>query len=121
MAAAGAALLGAVLPWATVATVFGTISVAGTNGDGRFTVVLGIVIGVLALGGRTSRATGIPVIVLSAILTLAGMVDLGRVSDAAKSANNTGFAHASVGVGLYLTVAAGIAGIVAGILCHKSR
>jgi hypothetical protein len=41
--------VGSIMPWATVTIVFGTINIPGTQGDGIITLILGGVLGVLAL------------------------------------------------------------------------
>jgi hypothetical protein len=54
----GLVLLGSFLPWATVATVFGTVSLNGIDGDGKITMVLGLVlvlIAVLELTGSSAE------------------------------------------------------------------
>ena len=35
--------VGSLLPWASVTSLFGQIDVAGTDGDGKYTLVLGLV------------------------------------------------------------------------------
>ena len=42
-----AVVIGAVLPWASLSTPFGTISKNGSDGDGILTMILGIATGVL--------------------------------------------------------------------------
>jgi hypothetical protein len=54
---AGALLVvGALLPWATVIAPFvGTISAAGTDGDGVITLVLGLLVGACGIVGLRSQ------------------------------------------------------------------
>ena len=52
----GLVLLGSFLPWASVATVFGTVSLNGIEGDGKITVVLGVVLVLIAVLGLTGSA-----------------------------------------------------------------
>ena len=58
----GLVLIGSFLPWATVTTVFGTISVAGTNGDGKITLGVGLAIVLVSIleltGGSVPRCSG---------------------------------------------------------------
>ncbi len=53
IAGAATALVGSFLPWISVATVSGTIDVAGTNGDGRVTLVIAAIAGVCLIIGVT--------------------------------------------------------------------
>lgn len=57
MPAAGAVaailvIIGSVMPWASVTTPFGTVSAAGTEGDGKLTLIAGL----LLLGGAVASA-----------------------------------------------------------------
>lgn len=51
----GLVLIGSFKPWATVTSIFGTVSVAGTQGDGKITLVFGLIIVVLAILELTGR------------------------------------------------------------------
>lgn len=115
---AGAVIAGSLLPWATVTTIFGTIGVNGTEGDGVITLGLGGVLGVLALvelsGGSSTKAIALVV----AIITLAlGGFEYVSVGDRLGDAGNE-FARASVGVGIYVIM--GGAGLAL-FGCQQSR
>jgi hypothetical protein len=98
---AAAIVLGSFLPWASVATVFGTISLAGTEGDGVITLVIGGIIGVLAgleLGGKSRRRTAAMIVGIVALGI--GVFEIANVSDTASEVSSQ-FARASVGIGLW--------------------
>ena len=101
-------LIGALLPWATVSTPFGTLSMAGTEGDGVLTLGAAVVAAAVLLFGRGRRGAAIASAVVGVLVTLVGVYDLANVADAAAEASNE-FARASAGVGLWLTVVGGIA------------
>jgi len=104
--------LGALLPWATVTSVFGTISVAGTHGDGVLTLLCAVAIGVMF--GLWKRPALIVAAVLAGIASLVGVIDLVNIGRAA--ADLGGFIDASPGIGLFLTVLAAIAALVLGVM-----
>src|SRR5215207_130712 len=45
----GLVLVGSFMPWASVATAFGTISIAGTEGDGKITLAVGLAMVLLSV------------------------------------------------------------------------
>src|SRR5665647_2142554 len=101
--------LGAFLPWATV-SFFGSVS--GIDGDGKFTLVCAIAIGVMF--GLWKRPALIVAAVLAGITLIVGildLIDLGRASS-----DFGGFAGVSPGIGLFLTVLAAIAALVLGLM-----
>ncbi len=103
-----AVVVGALLPWVSVSTAFGTLSVSGTEGDGVLTIGGAVVAGALLLFGRGRKWAAVIAAVVGVIVTIIGVYDLANVSSAAADASNE-FAHGSAGVGLWLTVVAGIA------------
>jgi len=111
-------VLGSFLDWATVDSAFGSLGVGGMEGDGKLTLVAGLVAGVLLLLVR-GRAGGIVGAVLLAIAALIGFVDYGNVQEMVDAVESE-FARASVGVGLYLVIAGGILGVVGSVLSLKS-
>jgi hypothetical protein len=104
--------LGALLPWATVSSLFGSISVSGTDGDGVFTLLCGIAIGVMF--GLWKRPALIVAVVLAGISALVGIIDLVDIGRTAGELG--GLVDASPGIGLFLTVLASIAALVLGVL-----
>jgi hypothetical protein len=92
-------ILAAFLPWATL----GPFTISGMKGDGQITLVLGLVMA--GLGARHFVAPGkgtlIPGLIVASLVTLTGLIDAGEVPELAEP-----------GVGLLLTILAGIATIV---------
>lgn len=100
-------VVGALLPWATL----GFISVAGTEGDGVITLILGLATAALALlasvkGSRWPLLVGA---VLSVLVVLIAIYDISDVSSTA-----------SVGSGLWLTLIAGGVAVVAAVLASRA-
>lgn len=115
LAAAGGALgaLGSLLPWATVTTVFGSIDVAGTKGDGKWTAAIGAGVVFLAVVGVVQRLKGamISAGVLAAVGAAVAGYDLSQASNKYASVS-TDVAHVDVGIGLYLCVGGFVAALI---------
>jgi hypothetical protein len=114
----GLVLLGSFLPWATVTTAFGTISVAGTNGDGTITLVVGLVIVVLSILELTRTVRLLNIwggFVGGLVATGIGVLDYADVNDRIAGVSSD-VAQAAVGVGLYAVIAGGVAVIVGAYL-----
>lgn len=114
------ALIGAVLPWAEVRAVFfGQLDVAGTEGDGVITLLLGLVLGalgVLAPLAGNPRWLGVVALVTSVVIFAVGAYDLADVTRAASELRTELFGiDARPGPGLYLTVVAGVVGLAGGV------
>ena len=111
-----ALIIGAFLPWVTASTAFGGgVSVNGIDGDGKITAALGAAAAVILLVGLGSRALHacIGAAVLGAIAAVAAFVDYNDAQDRVRTANATSnLVHASVGVGLWLTLAGAVALVV---------
>lgn len=108
----GLAIMGAILPWASAtAPLIGTVNAAGTEGDGKLTLALGVLVVVLGIVGLTDRRplswwlAGIA----GAVVVWAGVYDAtnasARIADA--EGVSKGLLTASVGIGLWITIAAG--------------
>lgn len=110
----GIILLGSSMPWATIASGFGSIGLAGTEGDGKITRFLGmalIVFGVVSL--TSGRRLSILQVLASLAAGAVAVIDLSNVSSRLASVTS-GFVHASVGAGLYLVLAGALASAVGG-------
>ena len=112
---AAAVILGAFLPWAKV----GGLSVSGTEGDGVLTLILGVAAGLMGgfgiLRGRSGLLVGS---MIAALLALAiGGYDASNINSVADGPFGL---KVTVGMGLYLTILGGIAGIVGPILAMRS-
>jgi hypothetical protein len=107
MGAGALVMLGSLLPWATVSSAFGQISLAGTEGDGKFTLGLGAAIIVGFVGGWVWLQG--PAALGALGLSAYHVVD---VSNNAAEVDSD-FVRASVGWGLWLTFIAAIVAVVA--------
>jgi hypothetical protein len=102
-------VLGSVLPWASAATPFGSLSVAGTEGDGVATVVLGGVGLTGAAVALTGRRLAIVVsIVVAGVAFLVGLYDMASIT-------GTGEAGVQVGIGLWMLLIGAVVAFGAGI------
>jgi hypothetical protein len=109
-AAAGA--IGSVMTWISLMTVFGSIDVKGTQGDGQITLGLGIAAVVLGLLHRYRLAA------VAAVLGIAvSAYDLVNITSKAADLSND-VAHASAGEGLYICLGGFL---VAAIFFFKAR
>lgn len=117
-----ATVIGALLPWAKVQTIFGSISVNGTEGggDGIVTLVLGLLAALVMWG--LARGT-LLASALGALIVAIAAYDIRDVSNRIDEINSDpdGLAKASVGVGLWITLIAGVVLIVAGITAFANR
>lgn len=102
---------GAFLPWAT----WGSISIAGIEGDGRVTLLLGIVAGVLLVGfpGGKRSACGSLLGFLIALIGCYDALDVTRIAPFG--------IRARVGVGLFGTIAGGLIMVASGIISLRKR
>ncbi|BAN02601.1 DUF2510 domain-containing protein [Ilumatobacter coccineus] len=118
LAGAGVGVVGAFLPWVSA----GPFTVNGIDGDGQITVILAVLLGVIGFvvnksaDKRLSTGGRVGGIVLSLGIALIGAYDISEVS----SEVNDLFLPVSVGFGLYLTVLAGVLGLV-GTIGLKQR
>lgn len=94
-------VVGAFLPWASVTTAFGTISVDGINGDGLISAIAAIVGGIASWRGSGSAIV---------LLLLAGLV----VGGVGGYHYYTLEDDLTAGVGLYLTCLSGLVLFVVG-------
>ena len=115
---AGVAILGSLLPWATLnAGAFGSYSVHGFNGDGWFVIIAAIVSIVLTCLNNVNKPMpkgfAIGVIVSGAISTLVTLINLFSIN---KYVTHIGGYGVSIGFGLILSLLASIALVVTGLL-----
>ena len=118
---------GAPLPWAAVSASFiDTVYKAGIDGDGRVTLALGAAAGVLGVvvlvrpgrGGRLLPACGL---VLATIITMIALVNVADVGSVVGSLNAEARAllDTEVGIGLWLTLVAGLTGMAGGVVALR--
>jgi hypothetical protein len=123
--ASGAALLvGAFLPWLEATTIFGNITRSGVSYGPDALVTAGIgtalgVLGILLVTGQTIPRWIRMLAIVAAAAALAIVVyDYGRLENRANSVVSD-VAQASVGIGLWLSLAGAIIGIVGGWLSRQ--
>ena len=115
---AGVAILGSLLPWASLnAGAFGSYSVHGFNGDGWFVIIAAIVSIVLTCLNNVNKPMpkgfALGVIVSGAISTLVTLINLFSIN---KYVTHIGGYGVSIGFGLILSLLASIALVVTGLL-----
>ena len=102
--------VGSILPWAKVSSMFGTISKAGTEGDGMITLIVGIV--VILFGTIVFIIDKYDFAVIFATLSSIGIISVAiidLVSTSRRAAMVSGqYVTASVGEGLYIVLLGGI-------------
>jgi len=125
LVAAVLAIGGSILPWATVSASFlDPVYKAGIDGDGRLTVILGVVLmglGVLSLlpSMAVRRAVPVLVLVVATVITVVTLVNLAGVRSAAGPLNAEArvLVDTQAGIGLWLTLVAGVAAMCVAVLC----
>lgn len=108
-------LLGSLLPWVTAATGFGSVSKAGTEGDGVITLgaaLVGVVAGIAMLSNRSPgpRVMAVVVAVLVLVLVVYEFSDIQRLAGDVDS----DFVKVSPGIGLWLVGIAALGTLVGG-------
>lgn len=106
---------GSLLPWRTATfPLGGTISIAGTEGDGVTTLVLGLVVGTTGLviamqdGSRIASVVGI---VAAAASSIATFIAFGSAREAVDVVEAAGLSTASIGIGLWIVAIGAIAAL----------
>ena len=106
MAGAAAIIIGSLLPWVSVTTIFGSISFNGTEGDGVLTMIAGAIIGAgagIALSrGTASRATGVLIILVGLVSGLIAFNVSSNLANAAELSDSG--VLSSIGGGLWLVI-----------------
>jgi hypothetical protein len=120
--------VGSVLPWATVQVPFnGQLGIAGTEGDGMFTLVLAFVVillGVVGLNGRLGIGVSIAALVGSVLALITGIVDLthiSRIGGESVTLFGSDQAGPSAGVGLVLVMIGAGVSIVGTVILLARR
>jgi uncharacterized oligopeptide transporter (OPT) family protein len=123
-----AAIVAAFLPRITATAAFvGSVSRNGLDGDGQITLVLGVaavVLAVVALRGNLAPLAALVIVAgLGALIAVIGVIDYvdakNRIGDL--TAEERRLIAISIGAGLYLTIAAGIAVVVGAVLGAVSQ
>ncbi len=105
-------IIGALLPWAKMTTTFGTMSLAGYEGDGMISGGIGVL---LLIGGLLSKGKlNKPYSIAGAIFGgISGLVVIPKIFSIGSITSE--IAYASVGAGIYVSVLGVILVIVGGI------
>ena len=119
-----AAILGSLLPWATVsAGIFGSMSVSGTQGDGTFIIILAVVAIVLSClkDYKTELpknfATGVFVIgVVQSVIMLLNLINIGRMLGSQGAELKAYGVAVHIGFGFVLVLLAAVATAVFGAM-----
>lgn len=128
IAGAIAAIVAAFLPWISATAVFaGSLSRNGLDGDGQITIVLGVVavvLAVVALRGQPAPLAALVIVAgLGALIAVIGVIDYvdarNRIGDL--TVEERQLVAISIGAGLYLTIAAGVAVVVGAVLGAVSQ
>jgi polyferredoxin len=104
-----AVVIGAIGPWQTTFIV----DVAGTSGDGRFTLVMIIAAGFLALTRASGSGWLLAAAVLGIVCAIVGIADLISVNSSTQTLFGREVKLVSVGWGLWLTAIASTAFAIA--------
>jgi hypothetical protein len=112
----GGLVVGAIMPWVTATAPFvGSVSFAGTKGDGVLTLMGGALIALLGLVMFGNPSRGGAVVVLLVAIAGGGvcLYDMSNVSNAIAEAENLDVGvTAEVGSGLYVSVVAAIVAVI---------
>lgn len=102
-----AGVIGSFMAWITVTTGLGSVSISGTDGDGKVSAAIGILAGFAALVGLSKGARG--QVILAVLLAVAGLAlsiyEWRHVSDKIDGLGSNEFARASVGTGIWVMLA----------------
>lgn len=110
------AVISSILPWVSIASVFGTITVNGTDGDGRYTLILGIIAGLFLYFGKKTMVTWAAVIAF--LGTLIGAINAAQIQNIAHESHE-GVLHVSMAYGLQLCILSFDVAIVASIIYRR--
>jgi hypothetical protein len=124
-----AVIVGAFLPWVTASAAFvGTITRVGTDGDGKITLALALAAGIVALVALRQRAApqvwALAVVgVLAIVIAGIGIYDWNDIRQAVNdlSPEEQRLITASVGSGVYVTVAGAVAMFIGCVLGNADR
>lgn len=111
-------IIGSILPWVTATTFLGSISKSGTEGDGKITLVTGIITllcGIAILASNSySGWVGLTILACAASVVVA-IIDLVDVSNKVGEISSQ-YVQASPGIGLYIVLVGGIVGGVSSLV-----
>lgn len=114
-------LIGAFLPWASVISIFGSMSISGIDRDGMITFILSILaFGAIYFGVMKQKkgASSISIILLGLLIALTAVVDGIGVGDISSESE---YLYMQIGIGLYLTGIGGVGLIFAGLWIFSKK
>ena len=113
-------IVGSLLPWVKAEAGFLTVTKNGIDGDGVLTLLLAGTLALLFALVRQATTAGWLVVVLGGLagaIALYDTIDVSQQADELTTSSSTTFhVSASVGVGLWVTLAAAIVILVGGIM-----
>lgn len=113
--------LGSVLPWASISSGLGSVSVAGTEGDGVASLIGGLVVALasfVAYGGNRGMFATVAALGAAGVLFMG--FELSNVLEAVEGAGSD-FARASVGIGLWIGLAGALIATAGGVAGYRAR
>jgi len=114
-----AIVIGSFMDWAKVQTILGSLSVSGFDaGDGKLTAAIGGV-ALLLFVFAANRSKAIVAAILGAAAFGIGLYDYNNLTKKLGDVNDSDFARASVGIGLYLVIGGGALAFGAGLAWRK--
>lgn len=119
--AGGLITLGSILPWVTASAVFvGSISVNGMDGDGKITVVLGVILLAIGFIGAGSGDMH-PVTPIIPGLAAIGVVitNYQNIQDSVREIQSSDVGTASIGYGFWMIAIGGVVALMGAALAKK--
>lgn len=115
---AAAIVIGALLPWAKVASFLGTITMAGYEGDGIITGVIGVLLllGALLYKGKPGRRYSIGSSIFALVAGVVSINAMLNLSGAVSDVNTDSLLNASIGSGLVLTALGSLVTFAGGLM-----
>jgi hypothetical protein len=110
-------IIGALLPWASISSIFGKISKAGYEGDGVITGAIGLLllIGSLLNKGKSGKRYSIASAVFAIGAGIIGISDLMNINSAVADISSDSLVLASTGPGVYITIIGAVLALVGGL------
>lgn len=114
-------IVGSLLPWVSVSSMFGTINKNGIEGDGIFTLICGVAVILASIVAK--EKPGKPSSVLAVLFGLFGGIlavfTLANVGEATRTISGESV-FAAVGIGIYVTLIGAVVAIVGGLMKSTS-
>lgn len=114
MITAAGVIIGSIMPWATVTGII-QVDIAGTEGDGKITLALGVAAALIALSQMNKQGGWARPATWGAMLSGAGIIVAAAlaVSNLSDVADAGPFAQVAPGAGLWIVLVSGVAVTVA--------